>query len=82
MRNPKVSEAKRNRAIRAYETYLCSLRSSHENSFIRNDPETEISNQDIQLSMHFEIEIVEDIINVLKRKHYHLKPNGKDKGTC
>lgn len=65
-----MSEQKRLRAIRAYETYLSSIRYSHEQSFIRNDSDIGNTSRDIQLSMHAEIEIVEDIIQQLNSKRY------------
>jgi hypothetical protein len=66
----KISEAKRLRSIRAYQSYLNALRYAHESSFIQDDSDIGPDSQNIQLSVHIEIEIVEDVINQLKGKHF------------
>jgi hypothetical protein len=62
----KLSEAKRLRAIRAYQTYLNALKAAHEDSFQMDDMDAGCSVQQLQLATNVEIEITEDIINELK----------------
>jgi hypothetical protein len=64
-----MSEQKRKRAIRAYQSYLNAIRLSHEQSFLQVDIEEVSSAIDRQISINSEIEIVEDIIQVLESSH-------------
>jgi hypothetical protein len=66
----KLSESKRLRALRAYQTYLNAVKLSHEQSFLQEDIEVGCSIQELQLSRNLEIEIVEDIILDLQRTRH------------
>jgi hypothetical protein len=68
MRDNPLREAKRLRAIRAYQTYLQAVKLSHDASFLQDDIGPGCSILDNQLSLYSEIEIVEDILMNLQNK--------------